>query len=164
MLVFLSWSLMESGGKLKIFTWQLRKFPKKNIIIQSLLRDMVTRFFENLPLPYWKHSCSRTLNLLICGFIPAKIEITYWKFEKLSHYGNIHLLDPPCTNHGDFPIHTSTNLVKLKRINQVMMDEGFTLPSQESSTTKNVDLNSIPLHDLLQKSDPSFFKITFQAT
>ena len=38
-----------------------------------------------------------------------------------------------------------------------MMDEGFTLPSDDFMV-KNVTLNSIPLHDQLHKSDYLFLQ------
>lgn len=55
--------------------------------------------------------------------------------------------------HGDWSTFGFTNLVDLvKRINQIMMDEGFTFPTMDF-VAKDVDLNSIPLHDQLQKLD-----------
>lgn len=77
--------------------------------------------------------------------------------EKQTDLMKSSLTNFPSTDHGNLSIPNFANLVDLKRINQVMIDEGFFLPFEEF-IAKDVDLNYIPLHDRLHKSYGLFFQ------
>lgn len=66
----------------------------------------------------------------ICRFIPAKIEIADQKFDSFSlRFGDIFPLDPPRNDHGDLSFSNFSNAGDYNRASQVMIDEGFSMPS-----------------------------------
>ncbi|MDV3146776.1 MAG: hypothetical protein Q8754_03055, partial [Sweet potato little leaf phytoplasma] len=99
---------------------------------------------------------SQTLNLLdcsearievkrnFCGFIPAEIVVTDKIHGNFAlRFGDISSLDPSCFIPMDLSLSDFDNEIDLKRVSQVLMDEGFS-SSQEDLNSFNDQVLNFP--------------------